>query len=440
MKKTRLAGRLLVILAAVLIIAGVLRYQKDYSGEILEFRAVMTADEALTSRLYYETEAGSGFSEERSVPASYGVPGKTLSMSFAVPSAAVTLKYVPAEEAVSTSVSGYGLYYQGTLLTDEAPDKDGIIKLDQTFIQERIRSSHRAGDAAVKAALCLFTAVLAILLVLHWDSFLAVPAEVLKEKKLILELAKNDFRTKFAGSLLGTVWAFIQPVVTVFVYWFVFEKALNVGTQSTKAGITVPFVLWLIGGLVPWFFFSDALSAGTNVLLEYSYLVKKLVFNISVLPVVKILSCLFVHAFFMVFTIGMYLFYGHYPDIYMLQLLYYSAALICLCMGIIYLTSSIVVFFRDLSQIVNIVLQVGVWFTPIMWNIDAMNITGILLFILKLNPMYYIVMGYRDSLISHVWFWERPGETLYFWLLTVLLYYLGTSVFGKLKVHFADVL
>ena len=102
---------------------------------------------------------------------------------------------------------------------------------------------------------------------------------------MIYKLAKNDFKTKYAGSYLGIIWAFIQPVITVLVYWFVFEVGFRGGSDS----LPVPFVLYLVAGIIPWFFFQDGLTGGTNSLLEYSYLVKKVVFNISVLPVVKIL-------------------------------------------------------------------------------------------------------------------------------------------------------
>lgn len=98
--------------------------------------------------------------------------------------------------------------------------------------------------------------------------------------------------------------------------------------------------------------------------------------------------------------------------------------------------------FRDLTQIISIVLQVGVWFTPIMWNIDnpAFNIPGVIRKILMLNPMYYIVGGYRDSLVNKVWFWQRPTLTLYFWCFTGLTFAFGVFIFKRLKVHFADVL
>ena len=264
--------------------------------------------------------------------------------------------------------------------------------------------------------------------------------DVFVNRKLLLNLAKNDFKTKYAGSYLGIIWAFVQPIITVLLYWFVFEKALNAGSQFTKEGIEVPYVLWLVAGLVPWFFFQDALNGGTSALIDYNYLVKKVVFNISILPVVKIISAVFVHLFFCAFMLVLFTAYGYMPTIYTLQIFYYSFCMIALVLGIVYFTSAIVIFFRDLTPLIGIILQIGIWMTPIMWNIDAMNFAKPLTFILKANPMYYIVSGYRDSLINQVAFWENPGLTIYFWGVAILLFVVGSTVFKKLKVHFADVL
>ena len=134
-------------------------------------------------------------------------------------------------------------------------------------------------------------------------SIFSLPADLYKNRRLVMKLAKNDFKTRYAGSYFGTFWAFVQPVVTILVYWFVF----SVGFRSNTDELGVPFVLYLVAGIVPWFFFSDALSGGTNSLLEYNYLVKKVVFNISVLPVVKIISALFVHGFFVLLAIILYI-------------------------------------------------------------------------------------------------------------------------------------
>ena len=265
----------------------------------------------------------------------------------------------------------------------------------------------------------------------------SLPAEIYQSRRMIYKLAKNDFKTKFAGSYLGIVWAFIQPVVTVLVYWFVFE----VGFRANQGNLKVPFVLYLVAGIVPWFFFQDALIGGTNSLLEYSYLVKKVVFNISVLPIVKMISALFVHAFFVVFITILYCCYGHYPDWYYLQLLYYSGGLFLLVLGLSYATCAVVIFFRDLSQMISIALQIGVWLTPIMWIAEDMLVEYPLVFrILKLNPVYYVVTGYRDAFINKNWFWERPLWTLYFWCFTAAAFLFGDWVFKKLRVHFADVL
>lgn len=259
--------------------------------------------------------------------------------------------------------------------------------------------------------------------------------EIISNRKLIANLSFNDFKTKYAGSFLGIVWAFIQPLITIFVYWFAFQ----VGLRSQDVG-NFPFALWFMAGLIPWFFFSDGLNGGTNALIDYSYLVKKVVFNIDILPLVKVISAVFVHIFFIVFLLIMYALYGYYPDLYSLQILYYSLCLFLLVLGLSYITAPLVVFFRDLGQIVNIILQVGVWMTPILWNIDTMQVSDTIKKLLKLNPVYYIVQGYRDALINKAGFWEHPWLTLYFWLFTLLAFFIGTRLFKKLRLHFADVL
>lgn len=260
--------------------------------------------------------------------------------------------------------------------------------------------------------------------------------------KLIWTLSKNDFKAKFAGSFLGVLWAFVQPVVTVLVYWIVFEKALNVGTQGTKEGISAPFVLWLSCGIVPWFYFSEVVGSGTICLIEYKYLVQKVVFNVRALPVVKAVSGLFVHIFFVIFALILSSIYGFYPSIYTLQVVYYSFALMMFTLGFVYLTASLTVFFRDLKQIVTILLQVWIWATPIMWNFDAIaeRMPRVVQVILKANPLYYVCQGYRDAIIYRVAFWQHIDTTIVFWIVTIFLFVIGKGVFKKLQPNFADLL
>lgn len=261
-----------------------------------------------------------------------------------------------------------------------------------------------------------------------------------ENRKLIITLAINDFKTKYAGSYLGVIWGFVQPVITILVYWFAFEKGLKMSAKNLSTGMDMPYVLWLTAGLVPWFFLQEAFNGGTGALRDYDYLVKKVVFNVEILPTVKVISAMFTHLFFIAFTLVFYSFYQYFPTLYTLQVVYYSFALMVLVLGLSYLTSAIMVFFKDLGQIVTIILQVGIWVTPIMWNIDATDFSPTVIKILKLNPMFYIVQGYRDALINHKWFWEYPEMTLYYWVFTAIVLILGIRVFKKLRVHFADVL
>ena len=230
-------------------------------------------------------------------------------------------------------------------------------------------------------------------------------SEIIQNRRLIRTLAKNDFKTKFSGSYLGTVWAFVQPVITVLIYWFVFDMAIGARAQI-RGELPLPYV------------------------------------HIDILPVVKIFSSIFVHVFFVAVAVLLFLLYGYFPDLYVLQALYYSAGVLLLALGMSYFTSAVSVFFPDVRQIVNIGLQIGVWATPIMWDINDMKekIPEAVLIIMKCNPLYYIVLGYREAFIDKVWFWEHPGMTLYFWGFTLTVCLLGVKVFKRLKVHFADVL
>lgn len=255
---------------------------------------------------------------------------------------------------------------------------------------------------------------------------------------LVKELAKNDFKKKFAGSYFGILWAFVSPIVTICVYWFVFTVGMR-GASNDVNGF--PYVLWLIAGLVPWFLFSEILSSGTNVLVEYTYLVKKIVFNISILPVVKIVTATIIHFFFILLMAVIFMGMGFMPTLYMLQIPYYLIALWVLAAGLELITSAIVVFFKDLSQVVTIFLQVFIWITPIMWqDTQMLGNHPVIARVIQLNPMYYIVQGYRDAMINHQWFWERPEMTAYFWIVAIGLFILGSSIFNRLKPHFADVI
>ncbi len=153
------------------------------------------------------------------------------------------------------------------------------------------------------------------------------------------------------------------------------------------------------------------------------------------------MSRYFQHYLYMLFCDFHFVFYilnNIFPSIYWLQIVYYSGYMIILCLGITYVTSALMIFFRDLSQIINVFFADWNLDDPIMWDIAVIPIQH--QWILKLNPMYYVVEGYRNALIYHNWFWNDPIQTVYVWIIAIIMLLLGNYVFNKLKEYFADAL
>lgn len=254
------------------------------------------------------------------------------------------------------------------------------------------------------------------------------------DRKVLLELARNDFKMKYTNSLLGIIWAFIVPLITVLVLWFVFEVQFR---SVPMEG--VPFILWYMPAFLVWNFFTDAFGAGSGCLSEYGYLVKNMRFRVSALPIVKIISSSFVHLFFICFIFAIYAIYGYMPRVNNLQVIYYYFALVVFLIGLTWTTSALAIFTKDTLSIVNLIVQVGFWATPIVWSMDAMpqNVQNIL----KLNPIFYICNGYREAFCTDFWFFtNHPLWTAYFWIFTIAQLIVGTYVFNRLRPQFADLL
>lgn len=292
-------------------------------------------------------------------------------------------------------------------------------------------------EALKRNCACALLALFAILFTAWYDKLMVLPVELFGSRRLILRLAHNDFKKRYAGSYMGVVWAFVQPIVTVVMYWLIFD-VLSTAREALMGGSKIPYVLFLTTGIAPWFFFTEALNTGTNSLIEYHYLVKKVVFKISILPLIKVMSAFYVHVFFTLLAIGLAAIYGIYPSMMLLQLPYYMLCVFILALAICYTTCAVNVFFRDLAQIISIVLQLMQWATPILWNLDM--ISDKYKAIVKLNPMVYIVNGYRESICGGSWFFEHFYSSTYFWLITAALFAIGSLIFKRTKIHFADVL
>ena len=312
----------------------------------------------------------------------------------------------------------------------------GLLMAFSIVIHQNPGPSADPQEELLKKVLSLGMILVACVIFAKWyEKFTTIPVELYQSRHLIWKLAKNDFRKRYAGSSMGALWALAQPVVTVAMYYIVFDKLMGGGGRGVE---DVPFVLFLTAGLVPWFYFNEALNNGTNALREYDYLVKKVVFKISILPIIKVIAATFIHVFFVAVLLIVAALYGYYPTVYTTQILYYSACLFVFVLALCYATCAVVVFFKDLTQIIGIALQIGIWATPILWNIDSAP--GEWVVILKLNPLVYIVNGYRSAIYERSWFFEDFFSTMYFWIVTVVLFGIGVAVFKRLKPHFADVL
>lgn len=264
-------------------------------------------------------------------------------------------------------------------------------------------------------------------------SYLSFLGYLFVNKLILLELAKQDFKQKFSGNSLGVIWAFVNPMIQVTILWFVFSIGFRVQPVEN-----VPYIYWLLAGYFPWLHLSETITTGTHCILEKPYLVKKVVFRVSALPIVKIISSSVIHFFFFVILLFAFSIKGIGNFQNKIQLLYYLVCLLFLSLTITWITSALIVFIRDIGQIVSITIQFGFWLTPVFWNSEI--IPPKFQFLLFANPANYIVTGYRDSLLGGRWFYERTIETVIFWSISFSLLFISIYVFKRLRLHFADVM
>ncbi len=253
------------------------------------------------------------------------------------------------------------------------------------------------------------------------------------ELRVIYELSKRDFQKQYHGSYLGYAWALLLPLIFLLVLYLVFSWGLKI--EGLNYGM--PFTLYLLTGMVSWNYYSSSLGSMVYVLENHAYLIKEVEFRLSVLPAVPLLGGMIFHSFQVAIAVAFCWYEGFPPTLFTLQVIYYLVAMQALLLGLGWLISSTSLFARDVAKLIEIFVQFSFWLTPIFWNINS--VPAQYQWLLKLNPAYYIVNGYRDSLVRGIGFWARPYELLYFWVVTALVAILGLVVFSKLKPHLAEV-
>jgi len=249
----------------------------------------------------------------------------------------------------------------------------------------------------------------------------------------IKTMALTEIRSKYIDTTGGLIWAVIHPLLIILVYWFVF----SVGFKITPPG-GAPFILVFLSGFITWIFFNETILANTNIIQANSHLATKTVFPTEILPAVRILTSLINH-FIMLTVLLIIIFISDVSfSIYNLQFIYYLFALTFLILGFSWLFASINLFFRDTAHILQALLPLWFWLTPIVWFKEM--IPKKYQWFINLNPLAYIVEGYKKSFIYHSPFWEDIPSAIYFWSVGLTAIVIGGLVFRKLKPEFAEVL
>ena len=149
-------------------------------------------------------------------------------------------------------------------------------------------------------------------------------------------------------------------------------------------------------------------------------------------------SVLITHIFLVLVLAILTIYNGFLPSLYWLQIPFYFICTTIFLLGLVLITSAISVFVKDTLAIINILILLAFWGTPIFWSAEILPKS--LHYIIQINPIYFIVDGYRDIFLNNIWFWEKSFWSLYFVLLIIFIFVIGINLFNKLKVHFGDLL
>ena len=267
----------------------------------------------------------------------------------------------------------------------------------------------------------------------HLDRLVAFVSKLYRYRGIIWAMAKHDLASKYVGTIAGPLWAIFHPLATVVIYWFVFSVGFKAQGPSG-----MPFVLYFVSGLVPWLLFSNTIMTSVSAVTASPHLVKKIVFPTEILPIVNLVSETFTHVVMLFILLGVIWYYGYQPAPFMLQTAYYYVALCFFVIGLSWLLSSLQVFHRDVGQGMSVLLNFWFWLTPIVWTEQV--VPEKYRWVLQLNPLAYVVDGYRKSLLHQQPAWGDVDSVTRYWVAAAVMFVAGAYVFRRLKPDFADVL
>ena len=250
--------------------------------------------------------------------------------------------------------------------------------------------------------------------------------DLYKYREFLKTNVKKDIRGKYKGSFLGVVWSFINPLLSVLVYAIVFSQIMRFDIDN--------YVIYLITGVLPWTFFTSSINMGMTSILYNASIIKKVYFPRSILPISSVSSCLVNFLISCLVILVFVLFSGIGITIHLLWLPLIALVQYFLCLGIVFFLSAVEIFVRDLEHIINFVLSMAFYVTPILYK--AEQVPKNLRFILKLNPMAYIIDAYRD--IFYYGVMPDISSLLLVFLVSIIVMMLGYKVFERLQRGFAE--
>lgn len=257
---------------------------------------------------------------------------------------------------------------------------------------------------------------------------------LIKNKKLIWQLGRNDFKNRFASTSLGSIWGFLQPFVFMFTYVIVFQYILETGGSGDE-----PYVVWFLPGMAIWQWLNDSIISASISIRSYSYLVKKVVFPVDTIPMISIVASSFVGLFLVLVATVVCIAFGRLPNI--LELVYVIFAFYAFVIAFTRFTSAVTTLVPDFSNLLSIAMQLFFWFTPIIWNLEMLSGNQTILTLIKCTPFTYLVTAFREVFMQGSIITENNFIfTIVFWLITIVMFVWGNGVFKRNKKDFADVL
>ena len=257
---------------------------------------------------------------------------------------------------------------------------------------------------------------------------------LIEKRNLLYQLVQRDFHQRFVGSAAGWLWGFIQPLVLLLSWVFVFQVCMK--ATVPKGEVTDNYVLFLACGYLPFLLFQETVTRAAGSLVDNSNLITKTVFPSEIIPVAVFLSTLLQHLLALSLVIVAALISAGHASFWMLTLPVYMVAIGLFSIGVSWIVSSLHVYLRDTGQALVLILTFWLWTTPIF--IAESQYPKNLRFLLQLNPLAYLVRAYRERLLStRVPSLEDLGLIA---LYSIGMFIVGGLFFRQLKRGFADVL